>query len=56
MRTINQDKNGISYNIGALIESAITSALAYIGKGFFYGLGGSLAAWLVYLLHLKVGG
>jgi hypothetical protein len=55
MNSINHER-GFSYRIGDLLESALTSSLAFIARGFFYGLGGSLAAWLVYLLHLKVGG
>jgi hypothetical protein len=40
----------MSSHIGMLIESAVTSALAFMIRGFFYGLGGGLALLIVYKL------
>lgn len=56
MKSIRSDRGSISYNIGELIESAITSALAYICKGFCYGLGGAIAFFSVYMAFLQFGG
>lgn len=49
-------KETFSYNVGELIESAITSALAYMCKGFCYGLGGTFAFFGVYLIIKHFGG